>query len=277
MTREVRVGLGVLDDDGHAVDLAPVGLDADLRRADQVALRERRQGGGREVPLAQAGLEGGVAVDLLDDAGVEAHAGGEGEVALAGYPEVHALGLEAVGHAEEVLGGVDHVVGDAECPAEDVGGAAGQGREGGVGAGQAVGGLVDGAVAAEGDDHVVALFGRLPRELGCVGLGLGVDRVDLVAPLEGVDDQVLEPVGDRARVRVHDHEHAALVGALRQNALGERLGALERGFLRRHRGANPARPRPLLVQARIRGLHSRAVGRKLSGHRLRRGLEVLVR
>jgi hypothetical protein len=218
-----------------------------------------------------------VLVDALHHARVEPDSRGEGEMALARYAEVDAAGLEAVGHAEEVLGGVDDVVGDAERAAEDVGGAAGEGGEGGVGSGEAVGGLVDGSVAAEGDDHVVALVGGLAAELGGVGLGLGVDGVDLVAALEGVDDEVLEAVGDRARVRVDDHEHAPLGRALRQYALGERLGALERRFRRRHRGPNPARPGPLLVKARFRGLHIGALTPKLSGHRFRRGQEVLHR
>src|SRR3712207_8194473 len=51
------------------------------------------------------------------------------------------------------------------------------------GADEAVGRLVDGAVAPEGHDHVVALVGGLAAELHRVRPLLGVDRLDLVARL----------------------------------------------------------------------------------------------
>ena len=86
--------------------------------------------------------------------------------------------------------------------AVDVRRAAGQAGQRGVGPGQAVRGLVDGAVAAERDDDVVALGRGLAAQLGRVVAALGVDGVDLVAALEGVDDEALEPVRDRRRVRV---------------------------------------------------------------------------
>src|SRR6201999_4322225 len=52
--------------------------------------------------------------------------------------------------------------------------------------------------------------GRLAAQLGGVAPGLGVDRVDLEATLEGVDDQVAQPVGDSRGVRVDDHQHPPL-------------------------------------------------------------------
>ena len=60
-----------------------------------------------------------------------------------------------------------------------------------------------------------------------MGLGLRVDRVDVVAALERVDDEVLEPVGDGRRVGVDDHEHAPARHVRMERPLGERLGALE--------------------------------------------------
>ena len=99
-------------------------------------------------------------------------------------------------------------------PAEDVRRAARQAGQRRVRADEAVGGLVDRAVAAEGDDDVVALRGGLAGQLGRVVLRLGVDRLDGVAALERVHDEVLEPVGDRRRVRVDDHEHPLLRAAL---------------------------------------------------------------
>ena len=88
----------------------------------------------------------------------------------------------------------------------------GQHRDRDVGAGEAVGDLVQGPVAAEGDDDVVAAVADLAADLGRVVLRLGGDRLDLVAALQRVDDEVLEPVGDRRRVRVDDDQHPLLRG-----------------------------------------------------------------
>ena len=50
----------------------------------------------------------------------------------------------------------------------------------------------------------------LAPDLGCVVLRLGGYRLDLVAALERVDDEVLEPVGDGGRVGIDDDQHALL-------------------------------------------------------------------
>ena len=114
-----------------------------------------------------------VGVDLLGGGGVEAGAAGEDEAPAVGDAEVDRARLEAVGAAEQVLGGVDDVVGDAERPRDDVGRAAGQHRDRDVGAGEPVGDLVERAVPAEGDDDVVAAVDRLAADLGGVVLRLG--------------------------------------------------------------------------------------------------------
>ena len=82
---------------------------------------------------------------------------------------------------------------------------------GSVRAGQPVGDFVQRAVAAEGDDHVVALLARLAAQLCGVVLRLGRDRLDVEPPLQRVDHQVAQPVGDRRRVRVDDDQHPLLV------------------------------------------------------------------
>ena len=92
---------------------------------------------------------------------------------------------------------------------------------------QAVGRLVHGAVAAERHHHVVALGGRLAADLGGVVGLLGVHGLDRVARLERVDHEVPEPVRDRGRVRVHDHEHPLLGRAVGEQALRQLLGALD--------------------------------------------------
>src|SRR3712207_5213395 len=68
---------------------------------------------------------------------------------LSGPPMFDPPRPPVVGQAQQVLGGVDDVVGDPEHAAVDVGGSAGEAGERGTRAGQAVRGLVDGAVAAE--------------------------------------------------------------------------------------------------------------------------------
>ena len=64
--------------------------------------------------------------------------------------------------------------------------------------------------------------------------------------------QVLEPVGDRGGVRIHDHQHPALRGAVGEQPGGEVLGALEGGFRSHGRlgtpgGARRLRARPPLA------------------------------
>ena len=195
-----------------------------LRWVDHVAAQEDPDGGDGVEARAVAGLELRVGVDATDDAGVEAGAGGEGEQAAVDLAEVDPARVPVVGDAQQVLRGVDDVAADAEHPRVDVGRAARQAREWRVGAGEAVGGLVDRAVPAEGDHHVVALAGCLAAELRRVPGALRVDRLDLVAALERVDDQVLQPVGHRRRVRVDDDQHPLHGGGCRQ-----RGGALEPG------------------------------------------------
>ncbi len=150
----------------------------------------------------------GVGVDALDDARVEAEAGGEREAAAVDDAEVDLARAPVVGHRQQVLGRVDDVAGDAEHLAEHVRRAARQAAQRGGGAEQAVGGFVDGAVAAERDDHVVALVRGLAAQLGGVPARLGVDRVDLEAALQRVDDEVAQAVGDGRGVRVDDDQHA---------------------------------------------------------------------
>jgi hypothetical protein len=76
----------------------------------------------------------------------------------------------------------------------------------------------------EGDDHVVGVGGGLGDELDRVPLALGVDGGHVVATLERVHDQVLEPVGHRGGVRVDDDQHAlGLRRTLERGDAGEAL------------------------------------------------------
>ncbi len=123
---------------------------------------------------------------MLDDARVEADAGVEREVPAVDDADVDFAHAPVVGHREQVLGRVDELAGDSEHLREDVRRAAGQRAERGVGAEQAVGGFVDGAVAAEGDDDVIALVRGLAAQLGRVSARLGVYGVDFEAALQRV-------------------------------------------------------------------------------------------
>ena len=66
----------------------------------------------------------------------------------------------------------------------------------------------------------------------CVGicLALRLDGLDVVAPAERVGDEVLEPPGDRRRVRVDDQEHPRLgPGELRARLAGGKAGGRRLG------------------------------------------------
>src|SRR5215218_3780097 len=76
--------------------------------------------------------------------------------------------------------------------------------------------------AREGYDVVVAR--RLATDLRGVVGALGVHRLELVARLERVDDEVAQPVGDRRRVGVDDHQHPLLRDPGGHETLGELLG-----------------------------------------------------
>ena len=124
--------------------------------------------------------------------------------------EVDATGTPVIGEREQVLGGVDQLAGDAEHLGEHVRRAARQAAQRRGGAEQAVGGFVDRAIAAERDDHVIALVRGLAAQLGRVAAGLGVDRVDLEPALQRIHDEMAQAVGDSGRVRVDDDQHASL-------------------------------------------------------------------
>ena len=152
-----------------------------------VLAQERRDRALDEVERPEALLQARVAVHALDDARVQPHAGREREVAAVDDPEVDGARRPAVGGVQQLLGGVDDVGRDPEQLRDDVVRAAGQAGQRRARAGEAVGGLVDRAVAAERDDDVVVRGGGLAAQLDRVALGLGVDRRDLVAALERVE------------------------------------------------------------------------------------------
>src|SRR5205807_4826281 len=118
--------------------------------------------------------------DYLNHAGVQTYAGREEELPLPDVAGVDPARAPIVGPAQQLLGGVDDVDRDAEQPAVHVGPAAREAGKRGVRARQPVGRLVDRPVAAEGDDHVVALAGGVSAQLGGVITRLRLHRLDPV-------------------------------------------------------------------------------------------------
>ena len=145
---------GVAEHHEVAVDALLVGLDADQRRVAGQVLGETLDGEGR---LFQGLLER--RVQRRDDGRVDAGAGHQGEVAIAGQAEVDRDDVAARGQAA----GVGRVERDAELDGHDVDGAGRDDGERYVAAGHAVDDLVHGAVAADGADDVDAALRRLAR------------------------------------------------------------------------------------------------------------------
>ncbi len=111
-------------------------------------------------------------------------------------------------------GGSDRVARDAEGSGEDVCGAAGDDAHRHRAAGEAVGHLVDGAVAPERDDDVVGPPGGLAGQLGGVAAAPRVDHVDLDAGGEGAFHEPDLSGRDRAGLHVGDEKepHSAILG-----------------------------------------------------------------
>src|SRR4029079_10107954 len=96
---------------------------------------------------------------------VEAGPGGEDEAPAVGDPEVDRPRFEVVGATEQVLGGVDDIVGYPERTCDDVRRSAREQRDRDVGAGKAVDDLVERPVAAERDDDVITAVDRFATDL----------------------------------------------------------------------------------------------------------------
>ena len=201
-------------------------------------------------------------VDSPGRRGVEAGAAGEDEVPPVDGPEVDSRGRKSSASPIRCSVASTTSLGSRGC-GDDVRRPAGEHRDRDVGAGEAVGDLVQGPVAAEGDDDVVTALAGLAADLDRVVRRLGRHCLDLVAGLKRVDDQVLEPVGHRGRVGVDDDQHPLLGrrsadpapfsdGSVRGSIDRDGVGWHCRAFLRRHvtqpPRSGPAPPRDLADQ-----------------------------
>ena len=112
----------------------------------------------------------------------------------------------AVEGGQQLAGGLQRVAGDPDGAGEDVGGAAGQRGEGGGRPGQAVGRLVERAVAAHGHDHVDAVVGRAVGEALGVPPPARLGHGQIVIGGEGLGDDDPGPGGHRRRGGVDDQQ-----------------------------------------------------------------------
>ena len=152
-------------------------LDREVGVAPVVVPGPGVDGGVGEEGVTEVALEGGAPLDLGDHGGVEADADVEQEVPPVDVADADRADAARPGpeRGQQLAGGLDGVVGHADGAGEDVGRPARQDTEGAVGAGQPVGGLVEGAVAAEHDDGVGPVGRRALGQPGGVAppAGLG--------------------------------------------------------------------------------------------------------
>ena len=188
---QVGVRVGVQAHGEHARTPSPDRAVADsprLRLATRkagspvvVVADPRVDGGGDEQRMAGEPLQQATAaLHLLDHRGVEADAGVEQEVPVANGAQADPTDRGGLDGVQQGAGGLDGVVGQAHGAGEDVGRPAGQCRQGRVGPGQAVGGLVQGAVAAQDHDHVHAVVGGALGQPGGVAPAGGGRHLEAV-------------------------------------------------------------------------------------------------
>lgn len=193
------------------LDAVAVDLEVDLGEASA----EAGEGGDPVGAFADAAFERGV--DAADDVGVEAGTGHEEEVA--GRAAIGAEEAEGDAAGDEGVEGADGLAdatGEAHFVGEDVGGAGGEDGERGLGAGEAVGDFVDGAVAAGDDDKVGSSSGGFASEFGGVvgvgGGGFANGVAERAQEFEGAVDAVASSAGETSGLRVVDQEGVTVKG-----------------------------------------------------------------
>ncbi|MEI2652834.1 MAG: hypothetical protein V9G12_11925 [Microthrixaceae bacterium] len=159
-----------------------------------------------EEAVAEAPLEMRPLLDLADQPGIPTDARVEEEVSAVHRADADAVDRLLAQRDERRAQRVDGVVAQPERPGEHVRGAAREGSERDVGSDEAVGGLVEGAVAAEHGDDVDTVVDTFLRELGGVTPVAGLDHPHVVGGGEQPVDRHLASGGDRGRRRVHDEE-----------------------------------------------------------------------
>ena len=176
--REPAVEPGVANDREVQVAFRALSVDVDGRRHRRRSRAEREPG--RRVPrAADEPLGRAPRADAADHLGVETHAAHQQEaprrpVLECRAPYVEACGARAGEEGERPCGAARH----AGLLRPDVGGARRDDAERGCGPGEALHHLVHSAVAAGGDDGVVAARGRRrgdPRRVARAGRRLDVE------------------------------------------------------------------------------------------------------
>jgi hypothetical protein len=150
-----------------------------------------------EQRVAGVALERRPPLDLAHHLGVEPDADVEQEVPAVRRAEPDRLDGAPGQPGQQVTGRLDRVVREPHRPREHVGRPSRQHGERGVGAGEAVGRLVQRAVAAEDRDHLDADVGRALGEAGGVAPAAGLGEGHVVVGPEGLLDDHPTPGGHR--------------------------------------------------------------------------------
>ena len=205
---EIRVGIGLGDDHEAGIldHLARVELEVEQRAGALVA--EEGFEGRRDVErVREVPLELAVALDPADHGRVEPDAAVEEERAPVGATDADALRRAPRQRTQELAGRVDRVGREAERARVDVGRAAGQRRERGVGVQEPVGGFVERAVAGEYHDDVEAVVRGCVREPGRVAAPRRLRDLDLVLGGEQLADHHALARRHRRRGGVDEKQH----------------------------------------------------------------------
>ena len=164
-------------------------------------------GGGDEQWMPGEPLEQATAaLHLLDHGGVEADAGVEQEVPVVDGSKADPTDGSGLDGVQQGTRGFDGVIRQADGAGEDVGRPAGQCRQGRIGPRQAVGGLVQRAVAAQDHDHVHAVVGGALGQPGGVAPAGGSRHLQAMVGREGLLDDDAGACGHRRGRRVHDQK-----------------------------------------------------------------------
>ena len=152
-------------------------------------------------------LQGAPSFDFSDNRGVKADADMESEVAIVDGAKSDALDGVVRERIEQHPGCLDGIVGESKGSRKDVGGATGNGGQCGRRAGQAVGRLVERAIASEDHDHIGTVGGSGGGEARRMAPAGGLRDGDGMVGSEGFGDDHPSPGGDRRGRWIDDQVH----------------------------------------------------------------------
>lgn len=164
------------------------------------------QRGEHEQGMAGVALQGGAFLHPAHHGRVVADAGVEREVAAVAPAQSDRRDRAPTHGIEEEVDGLERVVRHPQGPGEHVGGPPGQHCEGGVGACDPRGDLVQGAVPPERHDHVDPAAGGILGETGGVPAPVRLHDLDVVVTGQFLVHHDGVPGGHRGGERVDDEQ-----------------------------------------------------------------------